>query len=432
MLMDRSDSTLSGPRAAVRPPAGGARASRLRAALGGAVLALASVGVVLAFSEMGLRYYFYGEFGQPRFGVDFFMPDEKRGWALKPSTLGKHQDLDFNIPVTINSKGLREPERSYERVPDKFRIVLVSDSATFASGVTIEQSPPALLEQALGVERTEVVNLSVPAYNNVQEYLLLIEEGLKYQPDLVLLGFAPSNDIQGNYQPLAEMYKKNLRRPYARLDPAGQGIVIDFQHARQAAARMEEAQANVGGPADFVRNTVVFHLIKTAVRRLKTDARDDPNVFIGWPFLDGFAPEYGTRGLTEAAYARLWQDGWAVTAALIKSMRAETEKAGAAFAVYIAPPKIQGDRSYRERVQEAFPGLRFDMTRINREIAAFGAANGIPVIDVLPALEAADRDGPPGRLYYDIEDEHLRPEGHAIVVAELARRLRDLGLVAAR
>ncbi|MEX0696129.1 MAG: hypothetical protein WD099_01160 [Dongiaceae bacterium] len=430
--MDHGDHALSRPRTAVRPTAAGTRKSGLRAGLGNILVALASLVVMLAFGEMGLRFYFYGELGQPRFGVDYFAPDEKRGWGLKPSTMGRHQDLDYNIPVAINSKGLREPERTYERVPGKFRILLVSDSATFASGVTVEQSPPALLERALGPERTEVVNLSVPAYNNVQEYLLLVEEGMKYRPDLVLLGFAPSNDIQGNYQPLAEMYKKNLRRPYARLDATDRSIVIDFQHAERAAARMQQAEAEAGGVADFFENTVVYHLIKTAVRRLGTDVRDDPNVFIGRPFLAGFAPEYGTRGFAEADYARVWQEGWEVTAALIKAMRAEAEKAGGAFAIYIAPPKIQGDRSYRERVQEAFPGLRFDMTRINREIAAFGSANGIPVIDVLPALEAADRAGPPGRLYYDIEDEHLRPEGHAVVVAELARRLRDLGLVAAR
>ncbi len=386
---------------------------------------------MLTVGEMGLRLYFYGELAQPRFGVDYFAPDEKRGWGLKPSTMGRHQDLDFNIAVAINSKGLREPERTYERVPGKFRILLVSDSATFASGVTVEQSPPALLERALGPERTEVVNLSVPAYNNVQEYLLLVEEGMKYSPDLVLLGFAPSNDIQGNYQPLAEMYKKNLRRPYARLDATDRSIVIDFEHAERAAARMQQAEAEAGGIADFFENTVVYHLIKTAVRRLGTDVRDDPNVFIGWPFLADFAPEYGTRGFAKDEYVRLWQDGWRVTTAVIEAMRAEVEKSGGAFALYVAPPKLQGDRRYRERLQEAFPALRLDATRINREIAAYGKAAGMPVIDVLPALEAADRAGPPGRLYYDIEDEHLRPEGHVVVVAELARQLRDLGLVPA-
>jgi hypothetical protein len=429
--MDRSDHTLSDPETTIRPIPGSKRTSGLRAAFGSGLLVLVSLVVVLAFGEVGLRLYFFGDLGQPRFGTDFFMPDDKRGWALKPSTQGQHQDLDFRIPVVINSKGLRGPERSYERVPGKFRILLVSDSATFASGVTVEQSPPTLLEQALGSERTEVINLSVPAYSNVQEYLFLVEEGMKYKPDLVLLGFAPSNDIQGNYQPLAEAYKKNLRRPYARLDASGQGIVIDYEHAENAAARLEQAQSRIGGVADFFKNTVVFHLTKTAVRRLKTDARDDPNVFVGWPFLADFAPEYGTRGLTKDEYARLWQDGWRVTTAIIEAMRAEAEKGGGAFALYIAPPKFQGDPRYRERLLEAFPALRLDTTRINREIAAYGKSVGMPVIDVLPALEAADRAGPPGRLYYDIEDEHLKPEGHVIVVADMARQLRELGLVPA-
>ncbi|MEA3357480.1 MAG: hypothetical protein U9Q67_03530 [Patescibacteria group bacterium] len=35
----------------------------------------------------------------------------------------------------------------------------------------------------------EVLNMGISGYNTIQEYLLLKDKGLKFQPDLVLLGF---------------------------------------------------------------------------------------------------------------------------------------------------------------------------------------------------------------------------------------------------
>lgn len=101
--------------------------------LGNAIVLVCSLALSLCAIELLLRWHFYGDMAQPDYSAGFLMPDASIGWRLRPNAMARHQELDFNVPVTINSKGLREPERSYAKDPKMFRILLVSDSATFAS-----------------------------------------------------------------------------------------------------------------------------------------------------------------------------------------------------------------------------------------------------------------------------------------------------------
>jgi hypothetical protein len=90
--------------------------------------------------------------------------------------------------VSSNSKGVRGTrEYAYEKPPGTTRIVALGDSFTFGEDVEDGQTYAEQLAQNLpGVE---VVNLGVHGYGHDQMLLYLEEEGLRYHPDLVLLGF---------------------------------------------------------------------------------------------------------------------------------------------------------------------------------------------------------------------------------------------------
>jgi lysophospholipase L1-like esterase len=390
--------------------------------VGHAIALLLSLSLSLCAIEGFLRHHFYGSMASPDYSAGFVMPDESIGWRLRPNAVSHHQELDFVVPVTINSKGLRERERPYEKGPGVFRILLVSDSATFASGVTLEQSLPSLLAEGLG-SGVEVVNFAVPAYSNVQELLLFRDEGAKYRPDLVLLAISPINDIQTNFEPLQTLYQKSLRRPYARLE-TGQ-LRIDFEHADVFRSEHDEAPGGIKG---LIANNVTPRLFKHVRKKLFPGRKPDPNVFLGWPFLASFAPEFGAAGLSAADYAKLWDEGWQTTQALILALRGDAEAAGARFSLFASPAKIQGDERYRARIVAAFPGLQLDVHGINRELVSFGERNGIPVLDALSAIEqAAASHGDP--LYFDIEDEHLTARAHAVIARALVAQLGEEGLV---
>src|SRR5271157_1288672 len=111
-----------------------------------------------------------------------------RGWAVIP-------DVKNMTPfgkgkfVNTNSKGLRgKTEYDYSRAPGKQRILVLGDSFTFGTDVSDDETYSHYLEPAL--PNTEVLNLGVQGYGQDQMLLYLKEEGIKYHPDIVILGFA--------------------------------------------------------------------------------------------------------------------------------------------------------------------------------------------------------------------------------------------------
>lgn len=401
-----------------------ARSALLRG-LGNGLLALVSIALTLVMVEFGLRMFFYGSFAEPDFGQTLHDPHPTRGWTLRPNISATKQELDYKVPVTVNSLGVRGPEIGYARTPGTFRILIVGDSAMFSSGTDNEHTVPALLTQALAPLKVEVINLSVAAYSTVQEYLHFMDEGRKYRPDLVLLAFAPSNDIQTNYEPLQALYQKNQRRPFATLDADGR-LVIAYEHAeREAKRRLKLAQR--GAVRRVFQNSVLLRLVGAAKDKFTADAVD-PNIYPGWPYLAEFDPKLGLEGRTLADYEKLWGEAWRITQALIRAMQAESRSQGAGFGIFVAPSMLQGDPGTQSRVKDAFPGIRLDLNKINREMEAFAAKIEAPYIPVLRHFNAAGAAAPEP-LFHQFHDEHLNIAGNRVFAEILARGLRDAGLL---
>jgi lysophospholipase L1-like esterase len=101
-------------------------------------------------------------------------------------------DSKYGIPVKRNSKGWRDYEYAYEKKEGVFRIVVLGDSVLNAHGVPQEDVWAKVLEKELN-ERDpghfEVIMLSLGALNTTHEAHLLEVEGVKYDPDLVLVGY---------------------------------------------------------------------------------------------------------------------------------------------------------------------------------------------------------------------------------------------------
>ena len=109
-----------------------------------------------------------------------------RGWALRADI----QDMKVfdGTALNTNSKGLRgKAEHSYQRISGRQRILVLGDSFTFGAEVADNETYAHYLESH--IPSTEVLNFGVQGYGHDQMLLYLKEEGLKYHPDLVILGF---------------------------------------------------------------------------------------------------------------------------------------------------------------------------------------------------------------------------------------------------
>ena len=118
------------------------------------------------------------------YGFDEWSPT--LGWKVKPNL--RDTEAFRGKPLSTNSRGLRgSVEHSYEKPPGVFRIVVLGDSFTFGEEVGDEETYSHYLQELL--PQVEVLNLGVHGYGHDQMLLYLQEEGLRYKPDLVLLGF---------------------------------------------------------------------------------------------------------------------------------------------------------------------------------------------------------------------------------------------------
>ena len=133
-----------------------------------------------SFAQTGHRYLF----------------DELLGWRNIPN----FQATTLGRPLNINSKGLRDRDYPHEKPAGTFRILVLGDSMTWGLGVADDEMFTEVLERRFAEDgaKVEVINTGVSGWGTDQQYLFLQREGLKYQPDLVLLNFYLVNDPTDN------------------------------------------------------------------------------------------------------------------------------------------------------------------------------------------------------------------------------------------
>jgi len=117
-----------------------------------------------------------------------------RGWALRPNL--REVPAFGAKTLSSNSRGLRGArEHTLEKPAGVARIVVLGDSFTFGEDVGDDEAWPRRLEELM--PGTEVLNLGVHGYGHDQMLLYLKEEGLRYHPDVVVVGFLP-DDMERN------------------------------------------------------------------------------------------------------------------------------------------------------------------------------------------------------------------------------------------
>jgi len=125
-----------------------------------------------------------------------YLFDETLGWknipAFEGATMGK--------PLSINSKGLRDREYSYQKPDGTRRLLVLGDSMTWGLGVGDDEIFTEVLEEKLKRETPawEVINAGVSGWGTDQEYLFLKDEGFRYEPDIVMVVYYLVNDREDN------------------------------------------------------------------------------------------------------------------------------------------------------------------------------------------------------------------------------------------
>ena len=119
---------------------------------------------------------------------------------LQPNAEFWHTDPDGSWKFVTNGQGFRAKEDFHlEKPPGVFRVIALGDSTTEGFEVRQNATYPAVLERYLrksGIN-AEVFNTGVSGFGTAEELIYLENEGIKYKPDAVVLGFF-GNDFDDN------------------------------------------------------------------------------------------------------------------------------------------------------------------------------------------------------------------------------------------
>jgi lysophospholipase L1-like esterase len=127
-----------------------------------------------------------------------------------------HRVVAGGVVVETNSDGFRDAEFPPEKPEEKFRIIIVGDSVTFGMGETspYPQHLKELLSRKFG-PRFEVFNMSVVGYNSIQEVELVRSKALRFDPDLLIIGYVLNdNKEDGGDGGLSRYFKQSGSRAY--------------------------------------------------------------------------------------------------------------------------------------------------------------------------------------------------------------------------
>jgi len=229
---------------------------------------------------------------------------------------------------------------------------------------------------------TEVLNFGLSATATDQQLLILRRTVLSYAPDLVLL-MVCRNDFDGVIESMQGSYYK----PFFVLDNKG-ALVLKNQPVPKV-SRMIRVSAWLKGVS------ALANLLGTAQLQLESRSTRSAETTMSEPF--------------------------ALMRALLKTMRDESERTGALFAVALAPSDSHVYPDTIPSLEQARMGLLEEVTE----------TEGIPYLNLVPSFrDAARRTNSEGRLVLHFPiDRHWNLDGHTLAARELARLLQEHHLI---
>lgn len=321
--------------------------------------------------------------------------DSVTGYRLKRNFAGEHSSREYKALIYTNSEGLRDAEHPVSKSKDTFRILILGDSITFGYGVKAEESYPKVLERLLnseGTGRYEVINAGIPGYGTAQEYLYLRESGLKYEPDLVIVGFF-GNDFENNL--------------YDGLFSVREGKLVPGGRAKGASLK-NPILINILSNTAYIYISQHSHLLNFIKLRI-----------------GAFIERYVNKGRSEKFHKTLYSvkesEDTKASLEITKLLFLEIDKLVKDNGVRVLFLMIPSPEQLAPR-RFGFEGDGYDVTLPLFKLSGFSMKNSLDMIDLAPFLKDI------GGVFY-VKEAHLTESGHQLIGEVLFNKIKRTGQV---
>ena len=334
--------------------------------------------------------------------------DEILGWEHKPNFDGIRVTKEFETHIKINSNKLRDKNYDYEKPDGIKRIVVLGDSFTEGAQVEENERFTEVLESSL-LKNIQIINTGVSGYGNNQELLFLKNEGMKYNPDIVLVAFCIGNDVSDNMGNVTAW------------DPT-QGRPVFILNDN------ELTLTNVPVPQKKRENVTSFLRFKRYMaRHFHSYAFTSTKISMN-PNLLSFFKKIGIAGairenpprkpvLYSNTYTPKLHYGWNLTKAILKEIDVVAKENNSKTLIVLIPNKEQVYKENWDRIKRYYSlnDQNYNLSKPNDVLVEFGKESDIPVLDLLPEFREHAKNGE--QLYFEI-DGHWNANGHKLA-AEL-------------
>ena len=369
------------------------------------------IGLIAA--EILAGYFFY-----PVSSVLFYrIPDPVLGWRLKPNIqFTKADEGHIFQRVKFNSHGWRDKEHDYAKPAGVVRIVVLGDSYMEGSSVEFENIFSSQLAHILkerGKSNVEVINLGVSGYGTLQEYYVLKNEGVRYHPDLVLLGFFFGNDLSDNSSDLkkervGERTTNYTNRPYLLPGPENEWKVKPVNY-QQIKANYDE-RVHKFEQVPFWQKSHLYRVFHPLLPEWEAEVNSRNRAHSRHSMDAHFCNEDDT-----------YKSAWIITRRILTRVKQEASYAHSELVVFTVPflyeadpLRIQKDEILRNQINDLCldPPIGYD------RLKAILNQLQIQWIDLLPVFRNV---APKQELY--LPDLHWNEKGHRLAALQVAQFL---------
>lgn len=358
--------------------------------------------LVVFLLEVGLRLV-YPQFG----GCNYNDRDAELGWRLLPGYSGTcisrgHRTVSH---IEISQQGFRSPPVEIPKPLDVRRILMLGDSMTFGSGIETTETTAAVLEAGLNrakpeLQRYEVINAAAPGYGTAQQWLLYRRWADDLAPDIVLLMFFVSNDLENNIC-------HNSWETHPCFGLKNGELVLE-------STLPDEAAAGEGNPWRLKKlHTHVF--FRT---RLESLFMASPGIARLLPWLGYEAPLPGT--LQSWYGGESFANSWKITHALLNALEADVRADGIPLVLVIVPSSAQATEEFEQLTvllhSDTPEGAAFLANPLlpQETLIDWAEEHAVPAIDPLGLLK---RTAAESSIY--LPDRHFNALGSRMVAEEI-------------
>jgi lysophospholipase L1-like esterase len=350
---------------------------------------------------------------------DWYVADPLLGRRLVPNLDGWRSSVgESRVYFRTNSHGLRGDEIPYEKPPDHFRIMILGDSFVEGYSVaeedTLSEQLSALLNRRDDLPPIEVINAGTSTYTTANETLFFESEGLRYEPDAVLLVYYAGNDVIENVpfggveweqaEPLTvgdlgDAYAADTNQPSETVDP----LLVQLRY------RLRES-------------SLLVHYTMESARRLPIAARLAGA--LGGSYVANAHQLYNPHPPEEIETA------WTTTQRTLERLARICDQRDIHLLVVVWPEEPEYDDDMWERRQLAYPATKgHDQTLPSSRTTELLGDLSIPYYSLLPVMQSAWQESDRGNALMFGIDGHPTPDGYAVAAEAIGEFILQSGVI---